>query len=101
MYGGLGHRKFYLGEVSRIEERHRTSLPPGGYSPEQVEAGLDKLAANFGFYHTLRYMEKITPFKRTEILEWSVAEFKHALRYEAWSGHFTEKYHEVLKRKKM
>lgn len=101
MYGGLGHRKFYAGEVARIEQWHRANLPPGaGYTPEQTQSGLHKLADVFGFKHTLSYMEEVTPFKRTEILEWSIAEFKHELRYQAWKAHFMKKYQEIMKSKK-
>ena len=100
MYGGHGHRKFYISEVTRIEAKHKSALPPGGYTPQQVEAGYDKLAANFGFYHTLLFMEKVTPYKRTELLEWTVMEFKHNLRYIAWQNYTDEKYRDIVSNKK-
>lgn len=101
MYGGLGCGKFYAGEVARIESWHRANLPPGtGYTPEQVQAGLDRLAAVFGFFHTLSYVEEVTPFKRTEILDWPVSQFKHQLRYLAWQAHFMKKYNDIMKLKK-
>jgi len=100
MYGGLGDRKFYIGEVARIEQWHSSNLPPQGYTPEQTEAGYERLATKFGFYSTLLFMEKVTPFKRTELLEWTVEEFKHNLRYIAWQGYTNDKYEEIMKKKK-
>lgn len=100
MSGGRGHSKFYLTEVNRIEERHAKQLPPGGYTPQQIEAGYKALADTFGFYHTLQYMEEITPFTRKDILDWSVAEFKYQLRYSAWKSHTDKKYHDIINPKK-
>ena len=45
-------------------------------------------------------MEEVTPFKRTEILEWTVEEFKHNLRYVAWKGWTVEKYEKIMRDKK-
>ena len=95
MFGGHGHRKFYLDEVERIEKRHAEQLPPGGYTSQQIEAGYDKLANAFGFSYTLRYLEEVTPFRRSELLEWSIAEFKYELRYWAWKNHTDKKYSEI------
>ena len=98
MRGGHGYGKFYLSEVDRIEREHAAQLPPGGYNSAQMEAGFDKLAKSFGFSHTLRYLEEITPFKRSELLEWSIGEFKYELRYWAWKNHTEKKYSEILSR---
>ena len=98
MFGGHGYRKFYITEVNRIEKGHVEQLPPGGYTKEQIEAGFDKLAKSFGFFHTLRYLEEVTPFKREELLAWSIAEFKFELRYWAWKNHVDKKYSEIQSR---
>ena len=100
MPGGACRRKFYLSEVGRIEEWHTSNLPKNGYTPEQIEAGYGRLAENFGFYYTLLFMEKVTPYKRAELLEWTVQEFKHNLRFIAWQNHTDEEYAKIMKRKK-
>src|SRR5438309_800558 len=100
MHGGLGRGKFYIGEVSRIESWHSENLPPSGYTPEQIEAGFERLANKFDFYHTLLYMEKVTPYKRTELLEWSVMDFKFNLRYLAWQGWTNEQYQKIMEKKR-
>ena len=45
-------------------------------------------------------MEKVTPFTRKELLEWTVEEFKYNLRYVAWQNYTDEKYSDIMKRKK-
>lgn len=45
-------------------------------------------------------MEKETPYKRSELLEWSVAEFKHNLRYIAWRAHTDKKLAEIMDKKR-
>ncbi len=99
MWGGHGHRKFYLNEADRIERERIANLPKGGYSDAQIEAGFERLQRTFGFLGTLLYMEKETPYKRHELLLWSVAEFNTNFAYLAWHGHFMEKYAEIQKRK--
>ena len=97
MYGGHGYRKFYSSEITRIEEKHKRSLPPGGYTPQQIEAGYDRLSKAFGFYHTLLFMEEKTPFTRKELLSWSVAEFNYNLTHIAWRSFTDEKYSKTKK----
>ena len=99
MWGGHGHRKFYLNEVRRIEKNHKDNSPPGGYSEDEVNAGYPKLAETFGFYSTLLFMEVQTQHKRSELLTWTVAEFYHNLRYIAWKGYFDKKYSDIIKSK--
>lgn len=89
-----------MGEIRRLEKWHSDNLPPGGYTKEQVEAGYDKLAGNFGFYHSLVFMEEVTPFTRKELLEWPLQEFKHNLRYIAWKNYTDKKYADIMKKKK-
>jgi hypothetical protein len=100
MRGGAGYRKFYITEAAGIEKRHVEQLPPGGYTKEQIQAGYDKLADTFGFFYTLRYLEAVTPFKRTEILEWPLSAFKYELQYLAWKAHVDKKYHDIINKKK-
>lgn len=100
MYGGRGPGKFYCMEVRRIEDNASADLPKSGYTPEQIEAGFDKLAKAFGFYSTLLFMESSTPYKRDELLKWTVNEFKFNLKYLAWKSHMDNKLAEIMKRKK-
>lgn len=97
MYGGHGRRKFYLDEVGRIEEEREKTLPRSGYTDAQIEAGFKRLAEQAGFLATLRFMEKSTPYKRDELLKWTVAEFYVEFWYIAWENHMTKKYGEILK----
>lgn len=99
MYGGPGNRKFYISEVKRIESWHSAQMPPGGYTPEQVEAGYEKVAKAFGFSYTLRFMEKNTPYKRAEILEWPIVNLKSMLQVIAWENYTDRQYAEIMKKK--
>lgn len=100
MWGGHGNRKFYPQEVKRIEEQLKQSLPVGGYSPKEIEAGYQKLANQFGFFGTLLFMEKETPYKRDELLKWSVGEFHLNLSYIAWRNKVEKRYSELINEKK-
>jgi hypothetical protein len=97
MYGGHGRRKFYLSEVDRIESARVKNLPKGEYTDAQTQAGFPKLARTFGFLYTLRYMEKVTPYKRHELLDWTVAEFYTNFALEAWEGNIIKRYRQILK----
>ncbi len=44
-------------------------------------------------------MEECTKFKREEILDWTLAEFKFELRYLAWKGHIDKKYNDIMMEK--
>ena len=87
MRGGHGHRKFFLSEVSRLEVEFKNQLPPSKYSAEEIQAGFDKLAQGYGFYGTLLYLEKETPFTRDELERWSVKRFKGNVLYLARWNH--------------
>ena len=100
MWGGLGYRKFYFTEVERIERKIKSDQPTGGYSPEEISAGYQRLADKYGFYSTLLFMEKETGHKRSELLGWSVAEFYYNFNYIAWSNHIGKKYSDIIKDKK-
>ena len=100
MRGGAGYSKFYIAEVKRLEEWHVGQLPPGGYTKEQIEAGYDKLAKSFGFFYTLRYLEKNTPYKRSEIIEWPLSAFKQELQLLAWEAYTDKKYRDIVNPKK-
>ncbi len=100
MRGGLGSGKFYVSEVGRIEQNHAANLPPTGYTDEQIQAGYEKLAKSFGFYSTLLFMEKQTPFTRDQLLEWTVRDFKFNLRYISWKNHIDEEYAKIMRDKK-
>lgn len=100
MYGGHGCGKFYVSEYSRIEKHHADNLPKRGYTADQIEAGFERLGKVFGIYGTLLFVEKNTPFTREEILKWTVAEFKHNLRYIAWCNETEQRYGEVLEKKR-
>jgi hypothetical protein len=45
-------------------------------------------------------MEKNTPFTREAIYRWTVAEFKHNLRYIAWCNEIDRRYGEILEKKR-
>jgi hypothetical protein len=96
MYGGLGHWKFYIAEVSRIESEHSSKLPPSSYSNAEAQAGFDKLAKDFGSYATLVFMEEKTGRPDKELLTWSVNEFNYRLSYYAWQGHVQKKYNDII-----
>ena len=100
MLGGAGRGKFYVSEVGRIEQAHAANLPPSGYTDQQIEAGYEKLAKSFGFYATLLFMEKQTPYTRDQLLGWTVRDFKFNLRYISWKGHVDEAYAKIMKEKK-
>lgn len=99
MYGGHGYRKFYLSEIGRIDDRYQSQVAPSKYSNEEVLAGFDRLAEKFGFYSTLLYMEKETPFNRKELLEWSVSEFNYNLVYLSHYNATIKRYQEALNKK--
>ncbi len=99
MRGGRGYRKFYLAEVSRIDQWHQSQIAPSNYTNEEVLAGFDRLSEKFGFYSTLLYMEKETPYRRDELLKWSVSEFNYNLVFLSWNNYTVKKYHEVLNSK--
>jgi hypothetical protein len=100
MHGGLGNRKFYLAEIDRIEASQSRLLPKTSYTSEEIEAGIDKLAKAFGFYGTLLFMEKATPYKRDELLMWTVEEFNSNLTYIAWENEKAKKLQEIKERKR-
>lgn len=100
MYGGHGDRKFYCSEYSRIEKHHAANSPKTGYTAEQIEAGFEKLSKAFGSYGTLLFLEKETPFKRSEILSWTVAEVKHNMRYISWLNETHKLHGEILEKKR-
>lgn len=99
MRGGHRHGGFYLGEVKRVEESYALRFPKFEYTPQQVQAGYAKLDQSFGFARTLRYLESQTPYKRDELVRWSVAEFKYELLQIAWDNFTERKYDEIMKKK--
>ena len=99
MHGGLGVGKFFINEVSRLEERHRKNLPVSTYTPEEAEAGFPTLARSFGVYATLLYLEKETPFNRKELEKMSVYEVHHNLTYLAWYSKTAKKYQKIMEDK--
>jgi hypothetical protein len=42
-------------------------------------------------------MEKVTPYKRHELLDWTVAEFYTNFALEAWEGNIIKRYRQILK----
>jgi hypothetical protein len=100
MRGGLGCGKFYINEINAIERKWSEKAPQTKLDPEEIEAGYDRLDKSFGFYRTLLYMEKETPFNRKQLLTWNVAEFKHNLLFLSWKGVTDKKLIEILKNKK-
>ena len=100
MWGGLGNRKFYVTEIDRIERKWSDQSPKSKLTNEEIEAGYDRLAKTFGFYRTLLFMEKKTPYKRDELLKWSVQKFKHNLLFLSWESYTDQKFSEILEKKK-
>ena len=99
-YGGAGCGKFYASEYSRIERHHADNTPASGFTPDQLEAGYEKLNRTFGFFGILVFLEKETSTPREKILKWSVAEFKLNLRYIAWTNEINKRYGEILEKKR-
>ena len=96
MRGGRGSGKFYVTEIDRIEESWSKRYPKSKLTDEEIEAGYDRLARTFGFYRTLLFMEKATPFNRQELLKWSVEDFKYNHLYLSWESHTAEKHSKIL-----
>ena len=99
MYGGLGCRKFFIDEVGRIERQHREKLPKTSYTPEEVEAGFERLAKSFGVSSTLFYLEKETKYTVDELTELTVYKIYHRLQYLAWYNHTLKEYDKIQNRK--
>ena len=99
MFGGPGNRKFYVSEIDRIEKSFSDKSPKTALTPEEIEAGYQKLAGSFGFYRTLLFMEKKTPYKRDELLKWSVQQFKHNLLFLSWESFTDQRYQDILEKK--
>ena len=87
MRGGHGHRKFFLSQTDRIEAEFKSQLPPSQYSAEEIQAGFDKITGAYGFYGTLLFMEKETPFNRDQLERWEVKKFKANVLYLARWNH--------------
>lgn len=100
MRGGHGHRKFFLSETNRIETEFKKNLPPSKYSAEEIQAGFDKLSGAYGFYGTLLFMEKETPYNRDELERWSVKRFKGNVLYLALWSHARRLKDEALEAKR-
>jgi len=90
----LGSVIHYIREVERIEDKWGKLYPQSGYSAEQLAAGYKQVDEYFKFYGTLMFMESSTPFKREELLKWTVADFKYNLLYLSWKGEVAKKYSE-------
>lgn len=43
-------------------------------------------------------MEKATPFNRTQLINWTVAEFKYNLGYLSWESEIERKYFDLKKK---
>ena len=97
MYGGHGCRGFYAGEIDRIETARLVTLPHSAYTDSQIQAGFERLARVYGFYGTLLFMEKSTPYRRDELVRWTVAEFNTNFAYIANHNFIMEKYEQILK----
>lgn len=100
MYGGHGHRKFYVTEVNRVEEQHQAKLPDSKLSMAELQAGFKELADDFGSYSTLLYLEKETGYKRSELENWTVYAFNFNLQYLARQAACQKKYSEIMNRPK-
>lgn len=100
MRGGHGNRKFYRYEVDRIESFYQSQYPKStGYTTQEIEAGFESLAKQFGFFHTLLFMEAQTPYNRDQLEKWTVAEFKNNLLYLAHHGKVMKRYQELINKK--
>lgn len=99
MSGGLGYRKFYIAEVGRLTDRQKDNLPEFSYTAEEIEAGFEKINKAFGFSSTLRNLEAKTPYKRSELLTWSVYDFHAEIAYFAWEADAQKKYNEIMIKK--
>jgi len=90
---------FFVNEVSRIEQHHRDNLPKSSYTPEEVEAGFQRLAQSFGVSSTLFYLEKETKYTIDELEQLPVHKIYHRLRYLAWYNHVVSEYQKKQDRK--
>ena len=97
MHGGHGCRKFYVGEVDRIDRQHQEKLPKSEYSNEEIQAGFDRLASTFGFTGTLHYLVKeLGVYKEEEIERWELYRFNHKLVYLAWQSYTVKEYNKII-----
>lgn len=88
----LGTVNHYLKEQERIDQKWTDAFPKIAYKADEVNSGFKALGDFFGFAHTLFYVESQCPYKRDELVKWSVAEFKYYLLYLARKSEATEKY---------
>jgi hypothetical protein len=96
MYGGHGHRPFYVNEADRIETKHQADLPASKYSTEEVRAGFKELAITFGIQLTLDNLVEKTRCKADEILTWPVIKFHNTVKRFAWQAQVQRKYQEIM-----
>lgn len=100
MHGGLGFGKFFNSEVDRIEQHHQQNLPKTAYTPEEIEAGFNRLASAFGVSGTLFYLQSIPPYyTKAELEAMQLNQVYHWLRYLAWEGDTKKKYSKIMERK--
>lgn len=100
MHGGISIGKFFVSEVDRIEEQHQSRLPKSAYTPEEIEAGFQRMARAFGIPGTVFYLQSIPPYRKSEeIYRMSTYEVYFWLEYLAHDGDTKKKYGDVMSRK--
>ena len=86
-------------ETDTIDNEISSQIPKSNYTTEQIQAGYENLAKSYGFFHTLLYMEAKTPYKRHELIKWTVNEFYHNFVYLARAAKVEMNYHEIMEKK--
>lgn len=98
--GGACHWKFYIGEVDRIELKHRSQLPQEDYSMEEVQAGFKGLGEKYGNYGTLKSVAKENNVTIDIVLaSWAVYRYYREVGYLADNNYVIRKYHEIMTKK--
>src|SRR5688500_17544110 len=100
MYGGLGHWKFYINEVNRIEARHSSNLPESTLSAKEIQAGFGRLYDTYPFMLPIINMEEKTGLTEEELLTWSIRKYYYRMEIYAWMAHVNKKYTDLMSPKK-
>lgn len=72
-----------------------SKLPKTSYTPEEIEAGFERLAKSFGVSGTLFYLEKETKYTVDELEALPVYNIYHRLRYLAWYNFTLNAYNKI------
>lgn len=95
--GGRWFRQFFYNQVLSFEDQHAKQLPSSSYTPEEVEAGYEKLNNSFGFLLTLDNISTHTGIPEDELLgKWSVRRFYTKVKMLAWQAYCQKEYSRIV-----